>query len=192
MHGACGLGGAMRAPSRIGWIRFARRFAAISVDWYPNCPPQDDWVRAVLAEHGASTHFVLLGHAIARPGDSPDCAGATEPGQAARAAALARAGGVFAVVGGHYVQDPSFACHGAFDVDGRPVLNLFSNFQTNGTTAIAGTLVLIRVDVGAGPSQPNVCVRQVNPSLGTRDVTEPQRCFAIPELSARRRTPGAG
>ena len=182
MHGRCGLGGAMRAPSRNGWIRFADRFAALSLDWYPDCKPQDDWARSVLEEHAPNTHFLLLGHAIARPGDSPTCAGGSEPGQALRAGQLARAGGVFAIVGGHYIQDPNFSCYGSNLVEGRQVLNLFSDFQTNGLEEVAGTLVLLRIDVAAYPARPNVCVRQYNPSLSKYDISEPERCFDVPTL----------
>ncbi len=181
-HGRCGLGGAMRAPSRNGWIRFADRFAALSLDWYPDCKPQDDWARGVIAQHAANTHFLLLGHAIARPGDSPNCSGATEPGQALRAAQLAREGGVFAIVGGHYVQDPNFSCYGASELGEQRVLNVFSDFQTNGGKEMAGTLILMRVDVAAYPARPNVCVRQYNPSLDKYDVTEPERCFDLPAV----------
>jgi hypothetical protein len=181
-HGRCGLGGATRAPSRNGWIRFADRFAALSLDWYPDCAPQDDWARDVLAQHGAELQFVLLGHAVARPGDSPTCAGAGEPGQALRAGRLARAPGVFAIAGGHYVTDPNFACYGSSELAGHRVLNVFSDFQTNVAKSTAGTLVLMRIDVNAYPARPNVCVRQFNPSLGTRDVTEPERCFDVPTL----------
>ncbi len=181
-HGRCGLGGAMRAPSRNGWIRFAGRFAALSLDWYPDCKSQDDWARTVLEEHAADTQFLLLGHAIARPGDSPTCAGGTEPGQALRAGQLARASGVFAIVGGHYVQDPNFACYGSSDMGGHRVLNVFSDFQTNGGKEMAGTLVLMRVDVAAYPARPNVCIRQYNPSLDKYDVTEPERCFDLPAV----------
>lgn len=181
-HGRCGLGGAMRAPSRDGWIRFADRFAALSLDWYPDCKPQDEWARSVLEQHAANTHFVVLGHAIARPGDSPNCTGATEPGQALRAGQLARGGSVFAIAGGHYVQDPNFACYGSSDFAGHRVLNVFSDFQTNGGKELAGTLVLMRIDVNAQPARPNVCLRQYNPSLDKHDVTEPERCFELPAL----------
>ena len=181
-HGRCGLGGALRAPSRNGWIRFAGRFAALSLDWYPDCKSQDDWARSVIEEHGQDTHFLLLGHAVARPGDSPSCAGATEPGQALRAGKLARSPGAFAIVGGHYTQDPNFACYGSSEIAGRRVLNVFSDFQTNGMQNIAGTLVLMRIDTSAGLGQSNVCIRQFNPSLAKYDVTEPERCFDVPSL----------
>jgi len=181
-HGRCGLGGAMRAPSRSGWIRFARRFAALSLDWYADCESQTAWAREVLEQHGATTHFLLLGHAIARPGDSPACAAPSESGHTLRAAQLARAGGVFAIVGGHYLHDPNFACYGDADLGGRRVLNVFSDFQTNTSEATAGTLVLMRVDTAAERQRPNVCVRQFNPSLGKFDVTEPERCFEAPAL----------
>jgi hypothetical protein len=181
-HGRCGLGGAMRAPSRNGWIRFAGRFAALSLDWYPDCRSQDDWARSVIEEHGADTQFLLLGHAIATPGDSPSCAGATEPGQALRAGKLARSPGAFAIVGGHYTQDPNFACYGSSEIAGRRVLNVFSDFQTNAMQNIAGTLVLMRIDTSAGLGRNNVCLRQFNPFLAKYDVSEPERCFDVPSL----------
>jgi len=181
-HARCGLGGDTRAPSRNGWIRFAERFAALSLDWYVDCKQQTDWARDTFAQHGANTHFILLGHSAARPGDSPSCVGAAEPGHPERATQLAARGGVFAIAGGHYVQDPNFSCYGSVTLAERPVLSLFSNFQTNGMREIAGTLVLVRIDVTAWPKRPNVCVRQYNPTLAKYDVTEPERCFDVPYL----------
>jgi hypothetical protein len=181
-HGRCGLGGDVRAPSRSGWIRFAERFAALSLDWYVDCKPQTDWAQGTLAQHVATTNFILLGHGAARPGDSPRCVAPAEPGHPERATQLAARGGVFAIAGGHYARDPNFSCYGSVTLAGRPVLNLFSNFQTNGMREIAGTLVLVRVDVKAWPARPNVCVRQYNPTLAKYDVTEPERCFDVPYL----------
>ena len=94
-------------------------------------------------------------------------------------------GGVLAIVGGHYVQDPTFACYGPTALAGRP-LNVFSNFQTNGGKHLAGTLVLLRVDARASPAGPSVCVRQFNPTLEKYDVTEPERCFQSPALAGPR------
>jgi len=181
-HGRCGLGGAQRAPSRSGWIRFAKRFAALSLDWYPDCEAQTEWARSVLEQHRASTHFILLGHAIARPGESPACAASTEPGQALRAGQLASGGGVLAIVGGHYVTDPNFSCYGDSRIGASRVINVFSDFQTNLGERTAGTLVLLRIDAAAPRERPNVCVRQFNPSLGKFDVSEPERCFEVDAL----------
>jgi hypothetical protein len=40
----------------------------------------------------------------------------------------------------------------------------------------------MRIDVAAYPARPNVCLRQYNPALEKYDVTEPERCFDVPEL----------